>query len=301
MASVEPAGEADSEANAVLTLDGGGCVVVGSILTSDRGNDVYLAELEPAGSVVWEGSYGGDSLDIGRDVIRTIDGGYSVVGSTRSFGIHVEQYHLKVSGSGAFEWQHNWGQVNDQEGFEHIQLADGRFASNGYVSQGGAGGKDMFLLITDESGGFILGQTQGGPENEFGRSLIRMDGGYLMCGITFSYGAGSSDVFLVRTNEVGFTISDEVSSNFDPISVVEIDAPLAFSSIYPNPTSGSFTIRTGVQLTLVRVHDALGRSVMETAPANSQNEFVVDLPSGQYTVLWTDRNGLSARAPLLID
>ncbi|MEZ4740493.1 MAG: T9SS type A sorting domain-containing protein [Flavobacteriales bacterium] len=190
--------------------------------------------------------------------------------------------------------------MNDQEGFEHVQLVDGRYASIGYVSQGGAGGKDMFLLISDEGGWFMLGQTQGGPDDDFGRSLLRMDGGYLMCGISFSYGAGSSDVFLVRTNEVGFTDSDQVLTNFDPISVQEFAGPVAYKSIYPNPSDGAFTIKADRPITHVRVLDGLGRVAAEAHSTTGDNAFRFDLRSGTYTVVWTDRSGAMTRSPLII-
>jgi hypothetical protein len=296
-----PAGASESEARSVIALPGGGCVIAGGIMTASRGVDVYLSELDPAGDVVWAGGYGGDSLDVGHDVIPTIDGGYSVIGSTRSFSSFLKEYHLKVDGSGGVEWERSWGQVNDQEGFDHVQLPDGRYASNGYASHSGAGGKDMYLLIADESGEFMLGQTQGGGDDDMGRALLRVDGGYLMCGITYSYGAGSSDVFLVRTNEVGYTESDEVSTNFDPISVAEIDPQLGRSSVFPNPGNGEFSIRSHGSLARVRVFDGLGRVVFDQVPVLQQTEFQLDVPAGLYRVLWTGRNGASAQAPLIVE
>ena len=121
-----------------------------------------------------------------------------------------------------------------------------------------------------------------------------------MCGITFSYGAGSSDVFLVRTNEVGFTDSDQVLTNFDPISVQEFAGPVAFTSIYPNPSAGAFTIKSDKSITHVRVLDGLGRVAAEARPATGEKEFRFDLRSGTYTVVWTDRSGAMARSPLII-
>ena len=122
-----------------------------------------------------------------------------------------------------------------------------------------------------------------------------------MCGITYSYGAGSSDVFLVRTNEVGFTDSDEVSTNFDPIPVEEIGPVLDRPSVFPNPGKGEFSIRSSGGITHVHVFDGLGRVVYDRSVAPLQTKFQMDVPAGLYSVHWTERNGGSGHAPLIVE
>ncbi len=57
----------------------------------------------------------------------------------------------------------------------------------------------MYLLKTASSGEFEWQRTFGGDERDFGRSVQQTsDGGYVLCGDTRSFGAGESDVYLVK-------------------------------------------------------------------------------------------------------
>jgi len=286
------------ETESLKSTPDGGCVLAGVHTTVLGDMNAHVLKVNSAAEIEWEGSYGGDSLDLARDIIRTSDGGYSILGSTRSFNPVVEQYHVKLASTGIEEWVKHWGQVNDQEGYEHVQLSSGEFASIGYVSQGGAGGKDMFLLKSDSQGNFILGQTQGGSQDEFGYALVRAEGGYVMCGVTLSYGAGQWDVMVIRTNEVGFTTSDFVNEQFDPVSVEELGMDRSF--VYPNPSSGSFTVPDVKDLTSWRLIDSSGRISDEGKLTNGFREVECTSPSGFYLLELFTRNGIVERGQLII-
>ncbi len=282
-----------------VTPDGGG-VLAGVTTDGDGDKDALVIKFDSNSAVDWSEAYGGDSLDLARDIILTNDGGYSVVGISESFGSVTEHYHFKLDVTGALEWERNWGQVADQEGFQHIQLDNDEYASIGFVTQGGAGGKDMFLLKSNWQGYFILGQTQGGTEDEIGYSLLRMDGGYLMCGITESYGAGMWDVFLVRTNEVGFTDSDEVITSFDPLSINDPTSATTTPALYPNPSDGTFNLANDLDVTDLRFLDAAGRLVFEPMLPSGTTTIQTGLPSGSYFVEALLRDGSLRHARVLI-
>ncbi|MCB9178798.1 MAG: hypothetical protein H6590_05185 [Flavobacteriales bacterium] len=269
----------DHGASVKATADGG-CVIAGSQVTGSGDLDLLVVKLDSDGEEVWTSSFGGDEDDAARDIEVTTDGGYSVVGWTRSFNPVVEFYHVRMDASGEEDWYRNWGQVADQEGFDHVQLDNGEYASIGYVSQGGAGGKDMFLMKNGTDGGFILGQTQGGPEDEFGHAIVRAEGGYVIAGTTRSYGQGQTDIMVIRTNEVGFTDSDQVIAEFDPVSVVE--RPTNNALVYPNPSVGSFRVR-GLTLPIQwRLTDSVGRVVRSGILTRENEEVWTDQPGGSY-------------------
>lgn len=252
-------GEGEDTGASVISTPDGGCVVAGSRVSENGDEDMFLIKVDADGSEEWSNVYGGDDDDGARDVEPTSDGGYSLMGWTRSFNSVIEQYHVKVNGSGALDWERNWGQVSDQEGFDHLQLSSGEFASIGYVSQGGAGGKDMFLLKTTHEGEFILGQTQGGEDDDLGRAIVRAEGGYVIGGITRSYGQGQWDVMVIRTDEVGFTASDEVIEEFDPVAIG--DKALPTLHVGPNPSDGMLYLNGASQAVTWQLFDVLGRPV----------------------------------------
>jgi hypothetical protein len=50
-------------------------------------------------------------------------------------------------------------------------------------------------------------RTFGGEENDEGRAIQPTnDGGFIVCGSTYSFGAGNSDVYLIKTNSIGDTL-----------------------------------------------------------------------------------------------
>jgi hypothetical protein len=70
----------------------------------------------------------------------------------------------------------------------------------------GAGDSDVYLIRTDESGDTLWTKTYGGENYDRGYSLVKTLDGYLIAGATESFGAGSRDVCIIRTNLSGDTL-----------------------------------------------------------------------------------------------
>jgi outer membrane protein assembly factor BamB len=63
---------------------------------------------------------------------------------------------------------------------------------------------DAFLLKTDADGNEIWSRTFGGQDRDYGYSVDETsDGGFVITGSTVSFGAGNTDVYLVKTDGNG--------------------------------------------------------------------------------------------------
>lgn len=70
----------------VQTYDNGFALVGYKASSVTGSRDCYLVKTDVSGAVLWENTYGGELDDIMRSVVQTYDGGYTLVGQTRSFG-----------------------------------------------------------------------------------------------------------------------------------------------------------------------------------------------------------------------
>jgi len=87
------------------------------------------------------------------------------------------------------------------EGTEGRQTSDGGYIITGYSDQNS---NDLLLLKLNSSGGVSWADLFGGANDDAGYSLvISTDGGYAVAGHTLSYGAGSYDLFVLKTSSGG--------------------------------------------------------------------------------------------------
>jgi hypothetical protein len=163
----------------------------------------------PAQSVYFLNTFGGPSQDIGQSAIQTFDKQFVSVGSTSSYGAGSSDIWLVKSWSNGFpRWNHCIGGAGVDLGYCVKETpADSGLVIAGYTDSFGAGGYDCYLIKTDSLGTVLWSKTYGGPNWDFAYSLaVTSDGGFILAGGTYSYGAGDEDVYVVRTNASGDTL-----------------------------------------------------------------------------------------------
>ena len=156
----------------------------------------------------WERTYGGASGDYGHSVQQTSDGGYIVAGLTRSFGAgNYDVYLIKTNASGDTLWTRTYGGKNWDQGNSVQQTTDGGYIIVGYTSSfRDTLSDDVYLIKTDASGDTLWTKTYGGNFGDEGWSIQQTsDGGYIIAGITSSFGV-NTDVWLIKTNASGNTL-----------------------------------------------------------------------------------------------
>jgi hypothetical protein len=155
---------------------------------------------------IWTKTFGGSNIDVGYYVETTSDGGFIITGYTRSYGTMSGRNVLliKTDSFGNAQWIKAYGGNNDDEGNAVQQTSDGGFIICGYTKSYGAGGNDVFLVKTDSLGNELWNKVFGGASDEEGYSVLQInDGGFLIAGATSSFGAGSRDIWLVKTDANG--------------------------------------------------------------------------------------------------
>jgi len=191
----------------IETSDGGYALVGYTESFGAGSDDFWFVKTDETGNMQWNRTYGGTKGDYAFSLVETADGGYTIAGYTRSYGAGRDDFWLiHVDSSGNAEWNRTYGGWDDDGAIFLVQTSDGGYALVGMTESFGHGSDrdDFWLVKTDSSGNMEWTQTYGGPNNEYGFCLVQTsDGGYAMAGCTYSFGAGSHDSWLVKTDAFG--------------------------------------------------------------------------------------------------
>ena len=180
----------------VQQTNDGGYIIVGWTKSFGAGDyDVYLVKTDVDGDTLWTKTYGGTGSDGGRCVQQTADSGYIIVGSTESFGAGDDVYLVKTDADGDTLWTKTYGGTGWDYGSSVRQTTDG-----GYIIVGWTFPSDnVYLVKTDAGGDTLWTKTYGGTGWDEGLSVQQTaDSGYIIVGWTESFGAGGTDIWLLK-------------------------------------------------------------------------------------------------------
>ena len=190
----------------VQQTNDGGYVLTGSTNSYGNGDsDVYLIKTDGNGDSLWTRTFGGENQDYCNSVQQTTDGGYIITGRTESYGAgNKDVYLIKTDGNGDSLWTKTFGGTSFDNGISVQQTNDGGYIILGGTESYGAGNRDIYLIKTDGNGDSLWTKTFGGASQDFGNSVKQTnDGGYIVTGVTESYGAGNKDAYLIKTDASG--------------------------------------------------------------------------------------------------
>jgi len=168
--------------------------------------DYWVIKLNSTGEVIWNGNYGGENSDRPHAVKATPDGGCIVVGQSNSHhydvtnsltpdGVLISDYWvLKLSSTGAIQWQNSYGGLSE-DWATSISLAN----DGGYVVAGNTrsnntanitnfhGSIDGWVIKLSATGVLEWQKCIGGSGTDYLNSVITtVDGGFVVCGQTDS-------------------------------------------------------------------------------------------------------------------
>lgn len=206
-------GRRDSEAASLQLTADGGYIITGYTTVSETGNeDLWLIKTDSDGQWSWLKAFGGPNRDLGLSVQETKEGGYIISGLTESFGAGKgDVWLIKTDEDGNIEWERTFGGSSFDSGACVQQTADNGYIITGYNTTttnnegyysrlfSSANLGRVWLIKTDSEGNEQWNRTYGGSSSDWGNSVQEtQDGGYIVTGVTQSYGAGKEDVWLIK-------------------------------------------------------------------------------------------------------
>jgi hypothetical protein len=269
-----------------------GYVIAALTMSFGAGNQkIWVIKTDSMGDTLWTRLFGGDSISASGWAQQTTDGGYFVAGWTCLYSPTPQTYLIKTDSVGDTLWTRTiGGRSYFTEGLAGQQVNDGGHIVAGGCEDTTTGNIDVYLARTDANGDTLWTRTFGGSSYDCGYSVRQTaDGGYVICGQTYSFGAGGSDFYLIKTEENGnLAIAESKASS--------TRAPALSLACSPNPFSASTRISltsgvSGSGVPSLRVFDVQGRLVKRLTA--SRESYVVwdgtddsgrPLPSGPYFV-----------------
>ncbi len=118
-------------------------------IVGNGSTDYYVIKTDASGNIVWQKLIGGSADDYSYSVIQTTDGGYILAGYSSSTntgnltGISTnggtDMYVLKLTSTGAIDWQKLYGGTSTDAAYKIRQSIDGGFVVVGYTFSSNTG------------------------------------------------------------------------------------------------------------------------------------------------------------------
>ncbi len=166
-------------------------------------SSVWAVKLDVRGNVVWSRTYGGSSDSAARSGVLTQNGDYLMAGYTESKGDgNYEFYLLELNTNGDIVWNNTYGGEGSQKAYS-IAKTNGGYMVVGDIQLPNSA-TDAWVLKVDLAGNMLWNKSVGGKDADSAAYVTTSkEGGYLVAGFTFSFGAGNRDFWLFKIGDSG--------------------------------------------------------------------------------------------------
>ena|SRR5450432_1763948 len=140
-----------------------------------------------APGIAWQKSLGGSGDDQANSIVKTVDGGFIIAGTSKSNDGDVTGHHgsidstdawvVKLSSSGSIQWQKSIGGSGVDELDQIIPTNDGNFVAIGHTSSndgdvsGNHGDWDIWVVKIDRNGNILWQKCLGGSLRDKAASI----------------------------------------------------------------------------------------------------------------------------------
>ena len=242
-------GTGGDPANCVVHTSDGGYILAGWSQSYGLGNNgqACLLKIDANGDTVWTKTYGGAFTDAFRHVLETSDNGYIATGYTNiSSGGGSDIFVVRTNALGDTLWTRIYGSSALDEQAEEIHLT----SDGGYIIVGFEGSavnpiiNNACLVKIDSVGNLLWARSFGDTLQDEGHSVLEVsDKGFIVAGLTSSFGSGGKDVYLIKTDSVGISGCHETNSN-----IIEGIKTITVESQAPLISSGTIVLNPNISI-----------------------------------------------------
>jgi hypothetical protein len=203
-------GSHNEQAFALEVTSDGGFILCGHAEEVSGLQSYFLVKTNSQGDSIWAAKYGLTTQEraYGKSVCQTFDGGYILGGyvddsSTGFGGDYI--YLVKTDPMGTVEWTQSYDWTGAEYAYDVLEISDGYLALC-YTNSIGSGDFDILLLKMGTMGDTLWSKTYGDSLNERAYAITPIDDDeFIICGSTYSQGAGAADVYIIKIDSSGGT------------------------------------------------------------------------------------------------
>lgn len=282
--------------------------ISGNISTNSIGgansNDWILWLLDANGNILDQKRYGGIGQDKINDALRTQDGGWLMIGTTKSpVGYDVTHpslgdwdcWILKVDSMFNVQWDQRYGGSDADDCICGMVADDGGFYIGGNtkspmgfdISEAPYGNQDYWIFQIDSIGNKIWDKRFGGPDwNYLMNFNVLPDSSIILSGYS-TYGSSPVKSF------PGYGWDDYwlVHFKYDTTTPANETVPSTQVVLYPNPSPGMVNIPAVMTGADLLISDISGREVASFMKLEARTLDLVYLPDGCYLFRFRSRSG----------
>lgn len=166
---------------------------------------LWMTKLSESGAIEWQAGPLFDWEAGANDIHQTSDGGYVITGGIGGAGGLDDVLLTKVDAAGTARWMHNYGLTSLDVGYDVEPLGSGYLVA-GSTESYGAGGRDGWLVRTDDNGDVIWNFPWGDAgDDEITRLLVLSDSGFVAGGelASVQFGQVSQALWLFKADSTG--------------------------------------------------------------------------------------------------
>lgn len=200
----------------------------------DPGWEAIVAKADTAGNIVWSSKYGLASNQHFDAIVNVADSGFMLCGIAENGGFGQDDWMVtRLDKNGDVLWCKSMGGTQDERPTTIIRTSDDHYVVVGWTQSFGQGGRDFMMMKIDTAGNILWTKTYGGAGNEFTWVVKELwetlGGGFIFGGETTSFGAGSTDIMIVKTDSLGRTPGcdyDTVNLTTNNIALLRANHPI---------------------------------------------------------------------------
>jgi hypothetical protein len=236
---------------------------------------VAVAATTSHAQLLYQWGYGSTGTDASRGgVLSLSNDDVVIVGETNShFPGDYNVYLIKTDGCDEAIWGRHYDLGGNDYAHKIRETSDGGFIIVGETENTGncCVRNDIFLLKVDAVGAVQWAHTYGGNGEELGRDVQVVDDGYIVAGASSSFGQGSHDAYLMKTDANGDLLWARVYGG-DDVDIFMSCAVAGNTNIIATGATRSFTVDGSSDLWLTRVFQTNGLPIMPGFPVTYGGE-----------------------------